>query len=364
MHIASSPEAATFILRMPWARETETYSLRPVGHDLLENSVAVLPFSAKMLTVYSCREAGMPAELPLFLPPQPVPSATPRLKYDEAITYYIENLKKMATEGTEGKVVGARVITAPPKAFRASIYDSLEKLYPQAFVFYLSTPETGSWMGASPELLLRRRGDRLETVALAGTRPVGSSGDWDEKNVREQRMVKDFICEILERHGLKPLCEKEKTHAAGPVEHILTEISAEVPEGFGLSETGALITDLSPTPALCGLPRDAALRMLGEKESFPRHLYGGCIGRVKRADDWCFFVNLRSALLTTKGTFLYVGGGITALSDPVKEWEETELKSVTMLKVFAPAGIRVPGQPQPQIHIGTRRRRRRKPRMF
>lgn len=363
MRTASSPDASCFILRLPWSRGTEAYNLGRPGERLTENCVATLAFGAEKMNVFPWRGADIPAELPLFFPPDPVPEATRAADYLRALDSYIEDLKEMDARSEEGKVVGARVLTAPPKARRLEIYDRLERLYPGAFVFYLSTPETGSWIGASPELLLKREGDTIHTVALAGTRRAGTEGDWDFKNVREQQMVTDFICETLSRHGLTPKCQPTETHNAGPVEHLITRISADVPETFGLAETQALVTDLSPTPALSGLPREKAMKLIETNETFRRHLYGGCIGRIRDAKDWCFFVNLRSALLSTRATYLYVGGGITALSEPMKEWEETELKSVTLLKVFAPGSIVIPGESPKPITIG-RRHRRRRPRKF
>ncbi len=363
MRTASSPDAAMFLLRMPWDREIESLNLGRPGNRLTENSVATLAFGATEMNVFPCREAVIPAELPLFIPPEPIPTATPRDLYDQAIMAYITALKELEINGVEGKVVGARVLTTPPKAFRSEIYTSLERLYPAAYVFYLSTPETGTWIGASPELLLRRDGDRLYTVSLAGTRRAGSTGEWDDKNRREQQMVTDFICDTLKKFGLSPECEPIDTQNAGPVEHLLTRISAEIPDGFDLVKTQALVTALSPTPALCGLPREIARELIAQNEPFVRHLYGGCIGRIKSETDWSFFVNLRSALLSTRATWLFVGGGITALSDPVKEWEETELKSVTLLKALAPRSIVLPGEGPKPIVIG-RRHRRRRPRKF
>lgn len=348
------------MLRSPGEKETEILNLTREIPELREDCVACMGFDDHRLTVFSCRPSGGPPELPLYAPPAPEPLATPREQYDAAIRTYIEHLReKEASEGREGKIVGARVISAPPVARRYELFDHLRRLYRDAFVFYLSTPRTGTWAGASPELLLRRKGNRMHTMALAGTRPAGSEGEWSEKNIREQRMVTEFITETMRRHGLEPQCSDTATRSAGPVEHIVTEISCDIPEEWSLEDTAALVTDLSPTPALCGLPRDDARQMLSLHEPFSRHLYGGCIGRVKTNDDWCFFVNLRSALLTGRRSHLYCGGGITSLSDPGAEWEETEFKAMTLLKVIAPESIHVPGTPLPPIRIRRRRRRSR-----
>ncbi len=360
MRIASSPDASTFLLRMPWEKEVEILNLRRLSDKLTDDCVACLGFGENKFKVYSGRPAEMPAELPLFFPPDPAPAATLRADYDHAVSAYIDFLKKLETEGTEGKIVGARVLISSPEARRSEIFSHLRRLYPHAFVFYLSTPETGTWIGASPELLLRRDGDSLHTISLAGTRPAGSDCEWDIKNIREQAMVTEFICDTLVKHGLKPQQGPTGTRIAGPVEHLATEITCSVPDDFSLDDAASLIIELSPTPALSGLPREEAIRMISSNETFKRHLYGGCIGRVKSPDCWCFFVNLRSALLTSKGTCLYVGGGVTALSDPVREWEETELKAVTLLKVFSPQSIRVPGESAPPIKIGRWKRRRKR----
>lgn len=359
MRVASSPDASTFLLRMPWSREIERLNLGRPMKELTSDCVAVLGFEDEEMTVYPCRRAGHTGELPLFYPPSPRPEATPRLKYDESLKAYIAKLKELRENGEEGKIVAARIISAPPKAYREEIFQQLSHLYPSAFVFYLSTPECGTWIGASPELLLRRKDDHLFTMSLAGTRPLGSSGEWDEKNIREQAMVTTFICETFRKNGLEPEYAHPTTRQAGPVEHILTEISARIPDNFTMESARKLITDLSPTPALSGLPREMAMKMIRQHENFKRHLYGGCIGRVWDEKNWCFFVNLRSALLTTRATYLIVGGGITALSEPVKEWEETELKAITLLKAFAPNSIHIPGVKTKPIVIGRRKRRRR-----
>lgn len=231
-----------------------------------------------------------------------------------------------------GKVVAARVIVEDKKVDAGASFSRLCREYPNAFVFCFSTPNTGCWIGASPELLLESHAESLQTMSLAGTRPAGTNVAWDIKNIEEQRMVTDFIFETFSNNGLNPMTGDTFTKSAGPVEHICTPIMAEAGENFNCDKANSLLRCLSPTPAVCGMPRDFALDMISEYERFDRGCYGGFCGPYHSASDFQFFVNLRSSMIEENRFRLFVGGGITHLSSPDMEWEETAIKAQTILK--------------------------------
>ncbi len=231
-----------------------------------------------------------------------------------------------------GKVVAARIIVEDKRVEPAATFSNLCREYPNAFVFCFSTPVTGCWVGASPELLLEAHAGKILTMSLAGTRAAYSPGEWDVKNVEEQQMVTDFIVESLKENGLNPSIGETLTKYAGPVEHICTPITAPLSSDFDNEKVNALLRSLSPTPAVCGLPRDFALQLIERYEHFNRGCYGGFCGPYHAANDFHLFVNLRSAMIEDVRSCIYVGGGITHLSNPDEEWEETAIKAQTISK--------------------------------
>ena len=234
-----------------------------------------------------------------------------------------------------GKTVISRVIKTDPLPDPDAAFDALADAYPDACVFTFDTPVTGRWIGASPELLLSADGRSLTTMALAGTRPAGTAEPWDDKNREEQQLVTDFIADTLRRHNLSPIIGTRRTRRAGRIEHLMTPISASIPDDWSLPRLKALLADLAPTPALGGFPRQESLRLIARLETHHRAYYGGYFGIVESPRRFTLFVNLRSALVTPGNTYLYVGGGITAKSRPDDEWTETERKSNTLLAVFS-----------------------------
>lgn len=228
------------------------------------------------------------------------------------------------------KGVAARVLTGEmPRDFDIDVmFESLCRRYPSAFVYLFSTPETGTWIGASPELLLENKENMLRTMALAGTRPVSTPGVWDSKNMQEHDVVTDFITRRFRESGVEPEISKMDTAPAGPVEHLLTEITGKACKDTDVS---SLLDAMSPTPALCGQPRDKALRIIADHESFSRDFYGGYCGPWYADDDFNMFVTIRCAHISPSRYALYAGGGIMPDSIPDDEWKETENKIKTLL---------------------------------
>lgn len=268
-----------------------------------------------------------------------------------------------------GKIVAARIKVSPASLNPIEIFNKLLDRHHEAACFLFSTSEYGTWIGATPELLLHAWDTSLESLALAGSRPATSAPidlknfekgfwpavdprydtPWDEKNRKEQQMVTDFIEKILLEEGIKPMILPSRTRRAGKIEHIATEIIVN-----RFSKTAALarrlnpymkadkkdrelftrlLRRLSPTPALSGYPRDEAIDFIETHESGNRALYGGLIGIFYEKEcSVQSFVNLRSGRFDSinKSISLYAGGGITPLSNPEEEWEETERKLTTM----------------------------------
>ena len=126
------------------------------------------------------------------------------------------------------------------------------------------------------------------------------------------------------------------TQRAGHLLHLRTDIDGEM---TGAEDLAELIQKLHPTAAICGLPRKEALRFIQNKENYSRDYYTGFMGELNAPmqGESNLFVNLRCMQLFPKEqkAWIYVGGGITASSDPEREWQETQAKSETMKRVFS-----------------------------
>lgn len=240
----------------------------------------------------------------------------------------VEAFKKKLEDYPLGKIVAARVELHEGSPDPGEIFFDFCRRFPDAYIFCFSTPATGCWIGASPELLLESHNGRLHTMALAGTRAAGTPGPWDPKNILEQKIVADYILRIFAEQGLRPIAGETYSRQAGTIEHICTPISAPLPASLQLE---TLLKALSPTPALCGQPKEMALREILATEKFDRGCYGGFCGPYHSPSDFSFNVVLRCASLTRQSSCLYAGGGITTASDPYAEWTETTSKLTNIL---------------------------------
>ncbi len=247
----------------------------------------------------------------------------------------VAGIKNFISGNHDKKVIASRIILKNDSIDIKRSFLNLERAYPQAFVFLFFSPETGGWIGASPELLLESNNSELSTYALAGTRPAGTDAAWDEKNLKEQRIVCNYIVDVFKSNGLTPICSGIETKEAGNVEHLLNKISAS---RQSTTDVDKLLINLSPTPALSGYPKEEAMKLISEIERQPRGFYGGFIGPYDNDEDFTFFVNLRSIRFTDNGYYMQVGGGITALSNPDDEWMETENKSLSILRKLILSG--------------------------
>lgn len=202
--------------------------------------------------------------------------------------------------------------------------------FPDTFRFLFTTPDAGCWLGATPELLLRRDAgsDIITTMALAGTLRDSRSA-WDAKNIEEHDYVTRFIVDTFARFGIRAEVSSAEDVHFGSIRHLCHRITARYS-----GPVIPLLNALSPTPALSGFPREASLGIIRQLET-PRSLYGGYVG-VNSAEGIRVFVNLRSMCFNPSGgCCIYAGGGITALSVPADEWLETEAKSSVLRRCVA-----------------------------
>jgi isochorismate synthase len=191
-----------------------------------------------------------------------------------------------------------------------------------------------TFLGATPERLVRTAGRDFETVAIAGSAPRGATAADDAAlaaalqasgKEREEHAV---VVEML-RDSLAPLAESLKigtTPGILPlrdVQHLVTPVRGRLRDQAGLL---ALAERLHPTPAVGGEPRRLALEMIAEHEGIERGWYASPIGWLGIDGDGELMVALRCGLVAGRDAWLYAGCGIVADSDPAREWEESRLK--------------------------------------
>jgi isochorismate synthase len=245
---------------------------------------------------------------------------------------------------TMEKVVLSRSSTTPlPDGF--SLHRAFEKMqaaYPNAFVSLVAIPGVGTWLGASPEILVSVDQQQVfKTVALAGTQPACEDGStanaiWRQKEIEEQGMVERYILSCFKKLRLREYSEVgPRTIIAGNLMHLRTDFKVDLTEVDFPTLGTDMLRLLHPTSAVCGLPKEPALRFILAHESYNRSYYSGFLGPVNSQAGTHLFVNLRCMQLLKNEAVLYAGAGITGESSPEKEWQETEHKLQTMLKILS-----------------------------
>jgi len=198
------------------------------------------------------------------------------------------------------------------------------------------------FVGASPELLVERASDVVRSLPLAGTCPRTGDPTTDarlaaelrssEKNQIEHRVVIDMVHDTLLPHCSYLDWQPEpEVIAVANVQHLGTSIEGRL--SAPLASVIDLVHSLSPTPALGGHPREAALRLISENEGLDRGRYGGAVGWVDANGNGTWAVAIRCAQLSSdrRTAHLFAGGGIVADSEPYAELAETQAKFQAML---------------------------------
>jgi isochorismate synthase len=242
--------------------------------------------------------------------------------------------------GRARKVVlarGVRVRTDRPLR-PAVLLGQLRRAYPATYLF-----SVGGFVGASPELLVGRAGERVVAHPMAGTAPRSGDPATDARlaagllassNTRaEHRHTIDMVHDTL-----LPWCsyldeEAEPSIVAmANVQHLSTRIegrlSAPAPSVL------ELVAALHPTPAVGGSPRDEALAMIAELEDLDRRRFAGPVGWIDAQGNGTWAVGIRSAELEEDGAVLYAGVGVVAESDPAAELAETRAKLQALLSAI------------------------------
>ncbi|WP_420322391.1 isochorismate synthase [Flagellimonas sp.] len=242
---------------------------------------------------------------------------------------------KAIKKGDLKKVVLSRNIEADCSSNPEEIFTRLLNSYQNAFCYLFHHPKVGIWCGATPETLVQIKEKELRTMSLAATLPVDEFNPpkWGSKEIEEQQMVSDYIQKrLVDKLDALHIGQAESVKA-GNLWHLKSEITGAISSKTNLKE---IVQALHPTPAVCGIPVDAAKKFISNHENYKRSFYTGFLGELNlwNKNEIALYVNLRCMELLEKKAVIFVGGGITSASDPEREWIETQNKSKTMLNIL------------------------------
>ena len=244
-------------------------------------------------------------------------------------TQWRDSVRSMAArlrEGAADKAVMARDMTIRcSRGFdERFLLERLTDLYPSTWRFCVD-----SLVGASPEMLIAAACGTASSRVLAGTCKPGEGQALasSAKDLREHELASESVSSILERLCLDVRAQGPFLLSLPNVVHLATDIHARL----GAAHLLDLVAALHPTAAVCGTPRDAAMRLIEELEDTERGRYSGPVGWVDTAGDGEFAIALRCGLASGTRLRLFAGAGIMPDSDPNVELTETEAKMRPLL---------------------------------
>lgn len=225
-------------------------------------------------------------------------------------------------------------LASPMQLFRQAC-----RRYPRLFISLVSTPKSGTWLAATPEILLEGQAEEWRTIALAGTMKLegkhlegeGESVTWSTKNIQEQRYVASYLAERLKPFASRLFETGPRTVRAANLVHLRSDFTFTL---FNSARVGDLLQALHPTPAVCGLPKQEAFDFILEHEQTPRLYYSGFMGPL--GSETHLYVSLRCMQIDKTEYRLYAGGGLLKDSVEEQEWQETEAKMETMRQLINP----------------------------
>lgn len=276
---------------------------------------------------------------PHYATPHPAQTSIDQVGYQQLVA----RCRDEVLNGSFEKVVPSRFKEVPlPKDFdAATLFTTLCTRYPSAMVSVFSSPLTGTWIGATPEMLVSVDAQQhFHTVAVAGTQRYVPGMDlraitWTQKEIEEQALVERYIINCFKKIRLREFEERgPRTVVAGNVVHLKTEFEVDMVATRYPQLGTVMLQLLHPTSAVCGMPLEGSLAFLKEHEGYDRQFYSGYLGPRNVDQETHLFVNLRCMQVASDTALVYAGAGVLGDSDPEKEWQETELKMRTLLDVI------------------------------
>jgi len=227
------------------------------------------------------------------------------------------------------------------------VYRALRMVNPSPYMYFLRDGDEAV-AGASPEMLIRVEGRRVETRPIAGTRPRGLTPEEDEQLARalvadEKERAEHLMLVDLGRNDLGRVCrqgsvtvpELMQVERYSHVAHIVSSVVGELAEG---KDSLDALAAAFPAGTLTGAPKIRAMQIIDELEPAARGLYGGALGYVDPRGNLDFCILIRTLVFRNGRVTIQAGAGIVADSDPAAEERETDAKAAALFEALRLAG--------------------------
>lgn len=255
----------------------------------------------------------------------------------------VRKIKEFIAAGDAYQVVISQCFSRPTNASPVSIYRAVRSLNPSPYMFLIQL-NGRAIIGASPEMLIRCRGKRLEYRPIAGTRPRGKTTEEDARLAEEMRADRKEVAEHLMlvdmgRNDLGRVAEYGSVEVSGlmsvekysHVQHLVTYLSANLRNDLDRFDA---LAACFPAGTVSGAPKVRAIEIISALEPTARGVYSGAVGYFDYSGNMDTCIAIRTMVLEKGVASVQAGAGIVADSDPESEFRETENKAAAMLKAI------------------------------
>jgi anthranilate synthase component 1 len=292
--------------------------------------------------------------VPISLPSPPVHEEIPEPVSNVGAEEYCSNVEKAREHIRAGdifQVVLSQRFTMPVTCDPFDIYRALRFINPSPYMFFLRMDDLVV-VGASPEMLVKVSGCRVEYGPIAGTRPRGATPGEDERLARElaadaKERAEHIMLVDLGRNDLGRVCEYGSVRVTdlmriekySHVMHLVSSVEGTLRPGLDCFDA---LESCLPAGTVSGAPKVRAMEIIESMEPCRRGIYGGAVGYVDFSGNLDTCIALRTLLIKDGTAYIQAGGGIVADSDPVREREESINKARALVRAvkFAHEGFR------------------------
>ena len=256
-----------------------------------------------------------------------------REKYEAAV----EKAKEYVRAGDIIQVVPSQRFSGELSADPFDIYRVMRTINPSPYMFFLRLDDTVI-AGASPEVMVRKEGQRVELRPIAGTRPRGATTEEDARLAAElladpKERAEHVMLVDLGRNDLGRVCKAGTVNVTelmvierySHVMHIVSNVQGELESDRDAFD---LVRATFPAGTLSGAPKVRAMQIIDELEPVRREIYGGAVGYFSFSGNMDLAITIRTLVIKDGKVHLQAGGGVVADSDPAAEWQETVNKAM------------------------------------
>jgi anthranilate synthase component 1 len=255
----------------------------------------------------------------------------------------VEKAKEYVRAGDIIQVVLSQRMSGDLTVDPFDIYRVLRTLNPSPYMFFLRCGDT-IVTGASPEVMVRKEGSRVELRPIAGTRPRGATPEQDQQLAEElladpKERAEHVMLVDLGRNDLGRVCTTGSVRVGelmvierySHVMHIVSNVQGELQPDYDAFD---LVRATFPAGTLSGAPKIRAMEIIDELEPVRRGIYGGAVGYVSFSGNMDLAIAIRTLVIKDGKVHLQAGAGIVADSDPATEWQETVNKAMAVRRAI------------------------------